>query len=180
MTTLSVRSKILMTTLSLTVFLLLLVSCEEQPGKPTEFVEYGWIEEVAVINDGITLYAKLDTGADNCSLDASNIEIYTKNKEERVAFTVRTRSGEEHRFDMPVRRQAKIKRVKGKTQVRPVVRLFLCLGEQYMNVDVNLVDRSNFAYPLLIGRSFLSGHAMVNPAKSFTADPQCALPAETD
>lgn len=155
-------------------------ACSREEGVPTEFVEYGWIEPAAVGDSGIILYAKLDTGADNCSLHAKDIHLYKKNEQDFVRFTIRTRQGEEHEFDLPVERFAKIKRVEGRTQVRPVVRMYLCLGGQYMQVDMNLVDRSNFAYPLLVGRSFLSGYAMVNPAKSFTSNPQCVLPGEDE
>ena len=156
----------------------LFCACSNEEPVPTEFVEYGWIEPAGVSSQGIVLYAKLDTGADNCSLHANDIELYKKNEQDYVRFHIRTRQGEEYDFDLPVQRFAKIKRVEGQTQVRPVVRMYLCLGGQYMQVELNLVDRSNFAYPLLIGRSFLSGYAMVNPAKSFTSHPHCALPQE--
>jgi hypothetical protein len=154
----------------------LFAACAQDQGEPTEFLEYGWIEPVAISGEGIVLYAKLDTGADNCSLHAGNIKLYKKKGADYVKFHIRTRQGEEYDFDLPVARFAKIKRVEGATQVRPVVSMYICLGGQYMQVDVNLVDRSNFAYPLLIGRSFLAGHAMVNPAKSFVSEPQCVLP----
>lgn len=153
-------------------------ACNSNQGEPTEFVEYGWIEPVAITSQGIILYAKLDTGADNCSINAYDIETYKRGKKKWVKFKITTRQGEEHTFDLPVLRMARIKRIGGTYQVRPVVRLFVCLGGQYMSVDVNLVNRENFAYPMLIGRSFLQGHAMVNPAKSFTSNPQCVIPEE--
>ena len=151
-------------------------ACNKDEGEPTEFTEYGWIEPVAIGGDGIVIYAKLDTGADNCSLHAEDLKVYKKDKQDWVSLKVRTREGEEYELNRPVIRFAKIKRVEGRTQTRPVVQLYICLGSQYMKVDVNLVDRSNFAYPMLIGRSFLTGQAMINPAKSFTADPQCVIP----
>jgi hypothetical protein len=155
-----------------------LQACKLNEGEPTEFVEYGWIEPVAITSQGIVLYAKLDTGADNCSINAYDIEVYKKDKKQWVKFKITTRQGEEHIFDLPILRFARIKRIGGEHQVRPVVRLYVCLGGQYMSVDVNLVNRENFAYPMLIGRSFLQGHAMVNPAKSFTSNPQCVIPEE--
>lgn len=149
--------------------------CNTSAGEPTEFVEYGWIEPVAITGSNIVLNAKLDTGADQCSLHAFDMEVYRKNKRNRVKFNIRTRQGEEHHFDLPVVRFASIKRIEGHKHVRPVVRMYICLGGQYMNVDVNLVNRENFAYPMLIGRNFLQGNGMVNPAKSFTSIPQCSI-----
>ncbi|WP_308700608.1 RimK/LysX family protein, partial [Pseudomonas ceruminis] len=58
---------------------------------------------------------------------------------------------------------------------RPVVDLELCLGDEKRTVEVNLVDRSSFNYPLLVGAKALREFkAAVNPAKRFTAGkPDC-------
>ncbi|MNR48119.1 hypothetical protein D3C85_1673140 [compost metagenome] len=58
---------------------------------------------------------------------------------------------------------------------RPVVDLELCLGDVKRTVEVNLVDRSSFNYPLLVGSKALREFkAAVNPAKKFTAGkPDC-------
>ena len=53
---------------------------------------------------------------------------------------------------------------------RPVIELELCLGDVKRTVEVNLTDRSNFNYPLLIGAKALREFgAAVNPARRFTA-----------
>jgi hypothetical protein len=56
-----------------------------------------------------------------------------------------------------------------------VVDLELCLGDVKRTVEVNLVDRSNFNYPLLVGAKALREFkAAVNPAEKFTAGkPSC-------
>ena len=58
---------------------------------------------------------------------------------------------------------------------RPVVDLEMCLGNVKRTVEVNLTDRSNFNYPLLIGAKALREFgAAVNPARRYTADqPGC-------
>jgi hypothetical protein len=56
-----------------------------------------------------------------------------------------------------------------------VVDLELCLGDVKRTMEVNLVDRSSFNYPLLVGSKALREFkAAVNPAKKFTAgNPDC-------
>lgn len=147
------------------------ISTAEAP----ELNEVGWIERVRLMPGSVVLHAKIDTGADHCSLHAKNIEFYRIERQQWVRFSVRTRKGEEHFYERPVVRIAKIKRLKGRTQDRPVVPFTLCLGSSFREVEVNLVDRSNFAYPMLVGRSFLSGNVVINPAKTFTTEPKCDI-----
>ena len=54
-----------------------------------------------------------------------------------------------------------------------MVLLGICVGAYYREVEVNLVDRSKFKYPLLVGRSFLSGALIVDPSKTYAVEPNC-------
>lgn len=140
--------------------------------------EFGWIERVKISPGNIELHAKLDTGADHCSLHAKDLHFFKKGGKRFARFSVRNREGKEVALELPTYRTATIKRVDGDSDRRPVVQLFVCLGEQFMQVDVNLADRSDFAYPMLVGRSFLAGNVVVNPAKTFTSRPTCNFPPE--
>ena len=70
-------------------------------------------------------------------------------------------------------RTARIKRHRGMRQQRPVVRMGICVGNYYREAEVNLVDRSNFKYPLLIGRSFMGDRLLIDPSTQFTLEPGC-------
>ncbi len=141
--------------------------------KPLEKELVGWIEKVHLTPGNITLDAKLDTGADNCSLNAENIKKFKRDGQSWVRFDIRNRLRETKTIELPVHKKTRIKRVKGKSQVRPVVRLGLCLAGKFSEVDVNLADRSNFSYPLLVGRSFLSAHVILDPARTYMSEPGC-------
>lgn len=58
---------------------------------------------------------------------------------------------------------------------RPVVDMELCQGDTKRSIEVNLIDRSSFNYPLLIGAKGLREFsAAVNPARRYTAgEPGC-------
>ncbi len=142
-----------------------------------EINQLGWIERVKIVSEGIELDAKLDTGADHCSLHARNLKFFEKNGEQYVRFRVRNRKGEQAVIEQPVVREASIKRIAGSSHTRPVVRMTLCIGDSYREVDVNLADRTDFSYPMLIGRSFLAGNSLVDSSRTYTRAPECDLPS---
>ena len=61
----------------------------------------------------------------------------------------------------------------GINQTRPVVALEICVGGHRMETEVSLIDRSEFNYSLLLGRSALSGFALVDPGNVFLGQPGC-------
>lgn len=162
--------------LMLVVLTMLFVSMPGQLiAEATTFNETGWIERVMILPHKLRLHAKLDTGADSSSLHARGMEIFTRKGEEWVRFRIKSRSGKNELIEKPVERWARVKRKNAPSDIRPVVRLTLCIGHIYMETDVSLVDRSNFAYPMLVGRNFMAGNIIINPAKTFTIEPQCQI-----
>jgi hypothetical protein len=47
-----------------------------------------------------------------------------------------------------------------------VIRLGVCLGRLYREVEVSLADRQRFKYPMLLGRNFFGTDVIVDPANS--------------
>lgn len=136
----------------------------------------GWVEKVRLNPTGMVVQAKLDTGADFSSLSASEIKEFERDGAPWVSFSVENRYGEKKLIERKVHRTALIKRHGGKSpQKRPVIRLGLCLGMHYMEADVNLIDRSNFDFQMLIGRNFLAGNVLVDPASTYTVEPACQI-----
>ncbi len=134
----------------------------------------GWAERVLVGRSQLVLRAKLDTGADTSSLSATRIRRYRRGSERWVEFTVVDEtSGRRVRFKRPLLRRVRIKEHDGSGQSRPVVKVEICLGDHQRRVEVSLVDRSNFDYPMLLGRRALEGIAVVDPELRFTTRPDC-------
>ena len=133
----------------------------------------GWVERVRLGPAGIELKAKLDTGAENSSVNTSEPEFFVREGREHVRFKVKNKAGDVVELTRPVIRYAGIKRHFGKSQKRPVVLLKICVGNLSKEVEVNLVDRSGFNYPLLIGRSYLAGDILVDSADTYRLAPRC-------
>lgn len=133
----------------------------------------GWVENVRVLPGDVLITAKIDTGADASSLHCDCINKFIRNGEPWVQFTITGVSGKQVSLEKKVERTIKIKRHFGAVQKRDVVRLGLCLGGQYEERDVSLVDRTGFKYDLLIGRKFMAGKFIVDPSQKFLVEPHC-------
>lgn len=161
----------------LIIFLFLFAwSVQTQAQEPHHLKTFGLIEKVALFPGGLVVQGKLDTGADNCSLDAKNIQEFVRDGKTWVRFEIKNRRSERQMIEVETHRVARIKRTLGKSQERYVVRLGICLGNEFSMVDVNLIDRSNFSVPLLVGRSFLAGRVAVDSSSTYTRPPTCKEP----
>jgi len=133
----------------------------------------GWVERVRLQPGNILLEAKLDSGAEYSSLHAVNITEFSRNDEKWVRFDLNDHHGKKVTLEGKLIRQAPIKRHFGKKQRRPVIRLGVCIGEVYRETEVNLVDRTGFIYPMLIGRKFMEGRLVIDPEAQHTVEPSC-------
>ncbi|MBC8430873.1 MAG: ATP-dependent zinc protease [Desulfobacterales bacterium] len=133
----------------------------------------GWIENVIVFPGNFEIKAKLDTGAKNSSMHAVHIDEFKRNGHDWVRFEVVNRQGHTETFETKVIRTAEIKRKNSESQKRLVIRLGVCLGTFYKEAEVNLVNRGNFNYKMLIGRSFLKESFIVDSEQTFTVKTKC-------
>ena len=82
-------------------------------------------------------------------------------------------SGEEHVIVKERVRTVSIVRHDGSRQSRPVVLMQICMAGLLLNTEVSLIDRSEFVYPLLLGRKALAEVALVDPGSTFLTSPDC-------
>jgi len=151
------------------------------PALTAEKTVVGWIEKVRIFPGNFLVHAKLDSGAKTCSLDASNLEYFRRDGKKWVRFDLEERrEGKKLTIERPLLRWAPIKRHNDAPQQRPVIKLGVCLGQVYKVTEVNLVDRTNYQYPMLIGRQFLQGAFAIDPAAKYTVAPHCKEPASLE
>ena len=133
----------------------------------------GNFEKIAIMPTSISFKAKVDTGAKNSSMHATNIEYFFLNGKEHIRFKTKNLQNETRSIELPVERVAKIKRHGGSSQKRPVVLLGVCLGSIYKRIEVTLTDRSKFKARFLIGVSFIEDSFVVDVSQSYTQKPSC-------
>jgi hypothetical protein len=133
----------------------------------------GWIEKVRISPGNFLVHAKLDSGAEYSSLDAANLTHFERNGKPWVRFDLSERDGQKITIERPLLRWAPIKRHNQAPQRRPVIKLGVCLGNIYKETEVNLINRQNYQYRMLIGRKFMEGSVIIDPAAKYTLEPQC-------
>lgn len=142
---------------------------------------YGYVENVTILPEALTLKARIDTGASTASLYATNIESFQQGEETWVRFDVPTSTGLLTPFTRKIER---ISRIKGRIDEssgqtapiteRPVVKMTLCIGNQSQVIEVSLANRKNLLYPVLIGRTALiKFNAIVDPGAEFKQKLEC-------
>lgn len=141
---------------------------------------YSWKEKVIVYPSELVFKAKLDSGAKTSSINASEVEEFEHDDEEWVRFTIENEDEEKETIERPIVRYVRIKEQEGEYDRRPVVKLGICLGKLYKEVEVNLVDRSHFTTAALIGRSFMEGAVLIDPSSTYTHSPDCNRKSSDD
>lgn len=122
----------------------------------------GAVEPVYILPMKTPFMARIDTGAENSSLDVSDKKIFERDGEKWVSFVLRNReSGETHRFEKEVDSQVSIKRI-NEHEKRVTINLDIRFGNEIISAKFSLADRQKFKYQVLVGRNILSGRAIVD------------------
>lgn len=137
---------------------------------------YGYVEQVKLVEHDLTISAKLDTGAKSASLSAIKITEVSIDGTPYLKFLVPTKKGN-FPFTCEYAGKVKIKTRHGDSTVhsllkrtikRPVVKLQIELDGKKREIFVNLTNRKNFLYPLLLGRdAIIAFDGIVNPNLKF-------------
>ncbi len=114
--------------------------------------------------------AKVDTGADNSSLHAFDIERFVRGDTEWVRFAIHPRQRSKKsriECEAPIVMDRKVKNPGGRTELRPVIRTKLIVAEQEIEALVNLTTRDEMSFRMLLGRRSVRKHFLVDPGRSY-------------
>jgi hypothetical protein len=134
----------------------------------------GSIARLTVVNAELTFPARIDTGAQSCSLHVEKIEIKdahdrrTRNVGKRVRILLKGEDGKTRWIESTIAKAVKVKSSSlkaGEYDHRYKVRLTLKWKGFEKEVLVTLNDRTDMEFPLLIGRNFLRGDFLVDVEK---------------
>lgn len=115
--------------------------------------------------------ARIDTGATTSSLNAQNIQYFERDSKEWIRFTIPLSNGTNSVIiERPIKRHVSIKG-DAKNKRRPVIDLYIHMGVLRGKTEFTLADRSEYEFPILIGRSFLRGAAVVDVSQKYITSP---------
>jgi hypothetical protein len=151
---------------------------------PDKHVTVGYVEYIAIPKLEKKLKAKMDTGAETSSIHAKIIELKKHKKSEEdsgyVIFTIETDEGSSSLIKKPITRFVKIKLKTGGFQRRPVIEMAFCIAGVLVRDEVNLADRDDFLYDVLVGRNMLvKGGLLVDATRTLSVKPNCIDPETT-
>lgn len=131
----------------------------------------GWREWVGLPELGIDrIKAKVDTGARTSALHAFNLKTFNDNGQRMVRFKVHPIQGDIEKVVECVAR-VKDERVVtdsgGHKEHRLVIETIVAIGDDQRKVEVTLTDRDNMLFRMLLGRTAVRPHYLVDPNKSF-------------
>jgi hypothetical protein len=116
--------------------------------------------------------ARIDTGATTSSLNAVDLQVFERDGKEWVRFNLSHLNDETSKkpeiIEAPVVRWVKIRQSTSEEAARrPVIDAWIQLGSLHEKVQFTLADRTQMAYPVLLGREFFKDIALVDVGKQF-------------
>ena len=125
-------------------------------------VEWVWLRDIKTY-----LKARVDSGAKTSSLNALNLTTFERDGKDWVSFNV-MKNIATSKIEAPVARWVKIKQssASGK-QRRPVIDLWIQIGDSKEKVEFTLTNRSHLEFPMLLGRQYIKDIAVVDVSKKF-------------
>ena len=138
----------------------------------------GWVENGKIAGIEEEIKFKLDTGATTSSINAEILEQPEEETESggTIKFRYKDEADVSKIYQLPIVRWVKIESRTKDYIRRPVVRMKLCVAGRWIEEEVNLSNRDDFNYSVLVGRNMLAkGKLAIDSAKTFTVNPSCPI-----
>ncbi len=136
-----------------------------------EMLTFGWREWVALPQLGIKrIKAKVDTGARTSALHAFAVRPFMDNQIQRVEFRLHPNQRDNQTEIVcvaDVLDQRAVTDSGGHTEERWVISTLLSIGPHSWPIEVTLTARDNMKFRMLLGRTALRDHALVNSSRSY-------------
>ncbi|MDE0367697.1 MAG: RimK/LysX family protein [Gammaproteobacteria bacterium] len=133
----------------------------------TEKMVVGSLERIRITPPGITINARIDTGADSNSLSATNMVFMERDGEDWVRFDLQTGDAT-YTLERRVSRFVRVFQQSDAVGARrPVVQLRVQLGQILGNFEFNLSNRTHLKHAVILGRSLLMDLIVVDVAQEF-------------
>lgn len=139
--------------------------------KPEPSMIIGACEWVALPELAIPrLRARVDTGAKTCALHATDISTFIREDGQWVSFVAHAGypdATHQHICEARLRGIRQVRNTSGELEERYTIRTSIVIGHARWEVDITLSNRHRMRYRMLLGRSAMKLHALVNPARTF-------------
>jgi hypothetical protein len=138
--------------------------------KMDEIALIGWREWLSLPQLGLpAVKAKIDTGARSSSLHVASLVTFMRDGRTWLRFAVspRRRGGKLVECEAPASDRRDVTDSGGHTTQRWFVRTEIVLAGTRFDAEVNLTNRGDMLFPMLLGRTALRGRFRVDPQLSY-------------
>jgi hypothetical protein len=126
----------------------------------------GRVERVDLPDLGLSnIEAKIDTGAYGNALHCHHINVFERNDEEILRFKLLDPEHpiyEDRELTTTNFSQKSVKSSSGESELRYTIKARLMIFDESHELEFSLTDRNEMKYPILLGRTFLSGKFTVD------------------
>jgi hypothetical protein len=137
------------------------VKPKEQPN--TDKLVIGLRENILLTGVNLVMSAKISPQLSHSILDARNIQMFERNSEEWVRFTLyNPENNEPHVLERKLQGFQNIQGANKTTERRPLVEIRFALGKLKQKGQFVLADRSNSDFRMLVGRNLLRDVMLVD------------------
>lgn len=135
-------------------------------------VTLGWREWVSLPDLGIgAIRAKVDTGARSSSLHVDSMESFQRDGADWVRFSIHPGDQcPEVTAEALVIDRRQVTDSGGHATLRVFIATTLSLAGRRHDIEINLTNRRNMLFPMLLGRTALDGVFVVDASQSFTSN----------
>ena len=131
----------------------------------------GWREWVSLPELGLDrIKAKVDTGARTSTLHAFEVRDFEEDGRKRVEFKIHPQQKNNEKVTVCVADVVDERVVRdsgGHEELRWVIQSALAIGEHSWPIEITLTSRDDMLFRMLIGRTAITGRAVVDPARSY-------------
>ncbi len=114
--------------------------------------------------------AKVDTGADNSSLHAFNLERFTEDGVQMVRYDIHPRQRKKKpvvHCVSEVVKERKVKNPGGRSELRPVIKTKIVVAGVEFDALINLTTRDEMTFRMLLGRRTVRTKFVIDPGRSY-------------
>ena len=139
--------------------------------KPASKIMVGALEKCDLPDLGITdLVMRVDTGAATSSLHVENVEEYQVDGKSWISFDIHpdvynVEKITRHTSEVKARR--KVRSSSETLERRYVISTTLAIGDHKWRIKINLTDRTQMNYLMLLGRQAMAKKIIVDPGEEF-------------
>jgi len=156
-------------------------SFAESNNRNNKLVTIGWLEKAYLTQYNFAIRAKMDTGAKNSSIHATDMEyvpVEGKPPRSRIRFKTVDTLGNVRTIEADVLGEVHIKKPSLNSEspnreTRLEVELEVCLAGITKKIQVNLTNREGMNYRMIFGRTALEGDFIVDASRTFIGGKKC-------